>query len=87
MDRTSNCTTDARRAPSTLELAGMAGAEAERQVAAIWCVLEAHALASPIVEVRSANALVIISLTFESADDCQLVKTALEPNSLSIVPA
>ena len=84
MDHTSNCTIDRRGTPSTLELRGMTGAEAERRLAAIWCVLEAHALTSPTLEARSTDALMSIILTFESAHDCQLVTTALEASPLSI---
>jgi len=63
----------ALRAQSTLELEGLSMAQAERLLAAIWCVLEAHALASPSMEVRSAAGLIDISLTFGSAEDCSIV--------------
>jgi hypothetical protein len=45
----------ARRAPlsTLLQLTEISEAEAEGLLAAIWCVLEAHALGSPMVHVRS----------------------------------
>jgi hypothetical protein len=63
----------ALRAQSTLELEGLSMEQAERLLAAIWCVLEAHALASPTMEVRSAAGLIDISLSFGSAEDCSIV--------------
>lgn len=77
MDRQRNCVGGAARASSTLELAGIRGAKAERFLVAIWRILEAHSLASPIIEVNSAIGLYDISLTFESAKDCALVENSL----------
>ena len=64
----------AHRAPATLQLVGVSTEQAERLLAAIWCVLEAHALASPTIKVRSAAGLIDISLTFGSAEDCSIVR-------------
>jgi hypothetical protein len=63
----------ALRAPSTLALVGLSMEQAECLLAAIWCVLEAHALPSPAMDVRSAAGSVDISLTFGSAEDCSIV--------------
>lgn len=81
MDVMPNYVVGAARAPSTLELAGMSGAKAERLLAAIWRILEAHSLASPIIEVNSANGLFDISLTFGSAKDRGLVENSLPNNT------
>jgi hypothetical protein len=82
MDRVPNCTTGGGGALSTLELTEVTGAEAESRLAAIWCLLEAHALTSPTLKTRSTNTLMSISLTFKSKCDCELVKTALEATRL-----
>jgi hypothetical protein len=71
MDLMPNCGVGAAGASSTLELAAIGGAKAERLlIAAIWRILEAHSLASPIIEVNSVNGLFDISVTFGSAKDC-----------------
>ena len=65
------------RASSALHLRGIALKEAERLLTAIWCVLEAHALPSPTLEVREVGpgaSLIDISLIFGSAEDCSLVQ-------------
>jgi len=64
------------RASSKLELVGLSMDQAERLLAAIWCVLEAYSLATPTVEVRPAAAadLTDISLTFRSVEDCSIVR-------------
>jgi hypothetical protein len=67
----------AKQASSTLEFTGMSESEAERIVATVWRILEAHALISPIVEVRFVNALANIRLIFDSAVDRALVENDL----------
>jgi hypothetical protein len=64
----------ALRAPATLQLVGVSMEQAERLLAAIWFVLEARALASPTIRVRSAAGLIDISLTFGTAEDCSIVR-------------
>jgi hypothetical protein len=65
-----------RRAPSRLDLVRLSVDQAERLLAAIWCVLEAYSLATPTLEVRPAAAadLIDIILTFRSAEDCSIVR-------------
>jgi hypothetical protein len=77
VDRLRNYVGGAARACSTLELAAIRGAKAERLLVAIWRILEAHSLTSPVISVNSANGLFDISLTFESAKDCALVESSL----------
>jgi hypothetical protein len=60
--------------PATLQLTAISMEQAESLLAAIWCVLEAHAVASPTLEVSSAADLIDISLTFRSAEDCSLIR-------------
>jgi hypothetical protein len=60
--------------PSTLQLTALSMEQAECLLAAIWCVLEAHGVASPTLEVRPAAGLIAISLAFRSAEDCSLVE-------------
>ena len=67
----------AKQASSALEFTGMSESEAERIVATVWRILEAHALISPIVEVRFVNALANIRLIFDSAVDRALVENDL----------
>ena len=47
--------------------------DAERLLAAIWRVFEEH-IATPLLDVRSANASIDIRLTFQSAEDLALVE-------------
>jgi len=81
MDAMPNYLAGAARAPSTLELTGVTGAQAERVLAAIWQILEAYSLASPIIEVNSVNGEFDISLTFGSAKDCALVENSVHKNT------
>jgi hypothetical protein len=67
----------AKPASSALEFTGLSESEAERVVATVWRILEAHALISPTIEVRVANALMDIRLIFESAVDRALVENSL----------
>jgi hypothetical protein len=70
----------ARRAPLTtlLQLTEISEAEAERLLVAIWRVLEAHALGSPILDVRSpAKGLLDLRLIFRNTEDCALVEANL----------
>jgi hypothetical protein len=70
----------ARRAlPSALlQLTEISEAEAERLLAAIWCILEAHALGSPMMHIRSsAKGLLDLRLIFRNAEDCALVEANL----------
>jgi hypothetical protein len=70
----------ARRAPRTtlLQVREIGEAEAERLLAAIWRVLEAHALGSPMMDVRSpAKGLLDLRLTFRNAEDRALVEANL----------
>jgi hypothetical protein len=60
-----------------IQFNGISEADAERLLAVTWCTLERHALVSPLVAVRSAKALVDITLTFESARDCAVVEREL----------
>jgi hypothetical protein len=46
---------------------------AERLVASIWRVLEKHSITTPLMDVRSASALIDITLRFRSAEDRALV--------------
>jgi hypothetical protein len=70
----------ARRAPisTLLEVTKISEAEAERLLAAIWRILEAHALGSPMMDVRSpAQGLIDLRLIFRNAADCALVEANL----------
>jgi hypothetical protein len=62
-------------APShAMQFDGISQSDAERLLAVIWRALEAHALASPSIEVRSAGALINIKLTFQSTEERAIVK-------------
>jgi hypothetical protein len=68
----------------------MSDSEAERLLAAIWRVLEEQALATPLLNVRSANGLFHIVATFQSSGDRELVFANLalserERNALAAV--
>ena len=68
----------AHRAPATLQLVGVSTEQAERLLAAIWRILEAHALGSPMMDVRSpAQGLIDLRLIFRNAADCALVEANL----------
>jgi hypothetical protein len=51
--------------------------EAERLLAAIWRVLLERALASPMMQVRSAKASIDITLAFQSQGDRAIVEKEL----------
>lgn len=72
---------DAALASSTLELARIAGDKAERLLAAIWRILEARSLPTPIMEVDCTNGLFDISLTFGSARERVLLESSLPNNT------
>jgi hypothetical protein len=76
VDRTPNNVTGASRAPSNLSFR-LREPEAERLLAAIWCILEECALTSPIVDVRPVSLFIEMSFTFASAADCTLVENTL----------
>ena len=57
-----------------IQFNGIGDAEAERLVASIWRVLEEHSIPTPLVDVRSADARIDITLRFRSADDRALVE-------------
>jgi len=59
---------------------------AERLLAAVWRALEEHALATPLLEVRSANRSIDITLTFQSAGDRALA-TALAAVKAEVAPS
>jgi hypothetical protein len=59
---------------STLQRHGMTAAQAERFLATTWCILEERGLATPQMAVRQAGALIDISLSFSSAEDCALIE-------------
>lgn len=77
VDRTTNNVTGASRAPSGLMFRLWTEPEAERLVAAIWCILEDCALTSPILQIRLVRPFIEMSFTFASAADCTLVATNL----------
>jgi hypothetical protein len=77
VDRTPNNVTGASRAPSSLSFRLRTEPEAERLLAAIWCILEDCALTSPIVQVRLVSPFIEMSFTFASAADCTLVENNL----------
>jgi hypothetical protein len=64
-------------ASATMRFNRIEQSEAERLLAAIWCVLEEHSLASPMVQVRSAKALIDIALAFQSQGDRAIVEKEL----------
>ena len=74
MDFMPNTVTGASRAPSSLLFTKLSEPDAERLLAEVWCILEWHALSSPMLEIRCVDALVNIWLIFESAVDCALVE-------------
>jgi hypothetical protein len=47
----------ANTAPSSLLFTKLSGPDAERLLAEVWRILECHALSSPMLEVRSVDAL------------------------------
>jgi hypothetical protein len=66
------------RSRSSLQFTETSAAETERLIAAVWRVLEEHALESPTVDVRSSRiGFFYISLNFCSAEDCALVMANL----------
>jgi hypothetical protein len=62
---------------STIRRNGMTAAEAERFLAATWYVLEEQGLATPLLTPRQAGALLDISLSFSSAQECALMENRL----------
>jgi hypothetical protein len=58
----------------TMKFNGIEVSDAERLLAAIWRVFEEHTIATPLLDVRSANASIDIRLTFQSAEDLALVE-------------
>ena len=60
-----------------MQFNGLDESDAERLLAAIWCVLEKHNLHTPLLDTRTASARIDMTLTFQSAADRTLVKTEL----------
>jgi hypothetical protein len=77
MEGLSKYLVNAARPSSRLEVARIRAGNAERLLAAIWCILETHSLTPPVIDVDFANGLFDISLTFRSARDCALVENSL----------
>jgi hypothetical protein len=71
-------------AASSMQVNGIDESEADHLLAAVWCVLERHALATPLLDVRSANRFIDITLTFHSPGDCAVVKAALAPSDMQM---
>jgi hypothetical protein len=57
-----------------MQFTGISEADAERLLAAIWCVLEEHDLATPRLHVRSAKKSIDVTLTFQSPRELALIK-------------
>jgi hypothetical protein len=64
-------------ASATMQFNGIDQSEAERLLAVIWRVLEERALASPMVQVRSAMASIDITVGFQSRGDQAIVEKEL----------
>jgi hypothetical protein len=64
-------------APTRMYFHAIDESEGERLLVAIWHLLEEQAVASPLVEVRSAKASIDIVLTFQSAADRALIERKL----------
>jgi hypothetical protein len=71
-------------ASSTIHLNGIGECDAERSLAAVWRILEEHALPTPLLDVRSANASLDITLTFQSPKDCAAVEAELVPSDMQM---
>src|SRR5215831_16864108 len=69
---------------STIQLNGIGESDAERLLAAVWRILEEHALPTPLLDVRSANASLDIRLTFQSPGDCAAVEAELVPGEMQM---
>jgi hypothetical protein len=67
-----------------MRLSGTDESGAERLLAAIWRVLEEHALPTPRLNVRSANRFIDITVTFRSPGDRAAVEAELMPSEMPI---
>ena len=61
--------------------------DAERLLAAIWCILEEHDLATPLMRVRSARGALDIALTFASAKDHALAMANFADALAEVAPS
>ena len=71
---------------STIQLNGIGESDAERLLAAVWRILEEHALHTPLLDVRSANASLDIRLTFQSPGARAAVEAELVPSEMQMRP-
>ena len=62
-----------------IQFKGMSEADAECLLAVTWCILERHALVSPLLAVRCTKGAVDVTLTFKSAGDRTVVERELFP--------
>ena len=69
---------------STIQLNGIGESDAERLLAAVWRILEEHALPTPLLDVRSANASLDIRLTFQSPGARAAVEAELVPSEMQM---
>ena len=60
-----------------MQFNGLHEPDAERLLAAIWCVLEKHSLRTPLLDARTASARIDVTLTFQSAGERTLVQKEL----------
>lgn len=70
-----------------MQFTGISEAEAERLLAVIWRALEEHALATPRLNVRSANASINITLTFQSAEEMASVRPVDRAVKAEVAPS
>lgn len=71
---------------SIIRLQVLLAAEAEEAIARIWCVLEAHRIATPHMIVTRASGITV-ELSFSSPDDAECVAEALRGETLAHVSA
>ena len=68
-----------RLALTTISFNGMSDIDAEHLLAALWCALEEHGLATPLLRVGSVNGATEITLTFRSHRDRALALANVGP--------
>ena len=64
-------------ASATMQFNGIGKSEAERLLVRIWRILEEHALAPPMVQVRSTKGSIDVTLAFQSQGDRAVVEKEL----------
>jgi hypothetical protein len=56
-------------ASAEMQVTAASEADAERLLAAVWCVLEEHSLPTPRLDIRPGNPSIAITLIFRSASE------------------